>query len=145
MTGWIYISWMAQGYSLTWDTNMWLFFTSKKWLLWSWIGAIAIIGTMWYQVQLDVQINEWFGDFYNLIQTALANPGQITLKEYFMQLLTFAKIAAIYIAVALAVAFFTSHWLFRWRTSMVEWYHSVYDKAASIEGCLLYTSPSPRD
>ena len=113
---------------------MWLFFRTWKWALWSWLGAIAIIGTMWYQVQLDVQINEWFGDFYDLIQTALANPGTVTTEEYFTTLLTFAKIAGIYILVALAVAFFTSHWLFRWRTSMVDWYHSVYDKAMEIEG-----------
>ena len=61
---------------------MWLFFRTWKWALWSWLGAIAIIGTMWYQVQLDVQINEWFGDFYDLIQTALANPG-IDYNELF--------------------------------------------------------------
>ena len=30
--------------------------------------------------------------------------------------------------------FFTAHYLFRWRTAMVEWYHSVYDKASKIEG-----------
>lgn len=113
---------------------MWNFFTTWKWLLWAWLGAIAIIGTMWYQVQLDVQINEWFGTFYDLIQTALANPNQVTLAEYYGQLLTFGKIAGIYIAVALAVSFFTSHWLFRWRESMVEWYHTRADAMKRIEG-----------
>ena len=33
-----------------------------------------------------------------------------------------------------AVSFFTAHFLFRWRTAMVEWYHTVYDQARSIEG-----------
>ena len=39
-----------------------------------------------------------------------------------------------YVGVAVLVSFFTSHYLFRWRTAMVEWYHSVYDKARKIEG-----------
>ena len=39
-----------------------------------------------------------------------------------------------YIAVYVAISFFTAHYLFRWRTAMVEWYHSVYDKARKIEG-----------
>ncbi len=37
-------------------------------------------------------------------------------------------------AVYVVIKFFTSHFLFRWRTSMVEWYNSVYDKARKIEG-----------
>ena len=37
-------------------------------------------------------------------------------------------------ALATIVAFFTAHYLFRWRTAMVEWYHGVYDKARTIEG-----------
>ena len=113
---------------------MFRFFTTKKWLVWSWLGAIAIIGTLWYQVQLDVRINEWFGSFYDMIQEALSTPNSVTLADYYGELMSFAGIAAIYIAVALAVSFFTSHWLFRWRTSMVEWYHSVFHLANKIEG-----------
>lgn len=113
---------------------MFRFFTTGKWLIWSWAGAAAIIGTLWYQVQLDVQINEWFGGFYDMIQAALTTPNSVTLAEYFGELMSFAGIAAIYISVALAVSFFTSHWLFRWRTSMVEWYHSVFHRASKIEG-----------
>ena len=113
---------------------MWLFFNTRKWFLWSWFGAIGIIAAMWYQVQIDVQINEWFGSFYNLIQKALAEPNVVSLEEYFGQLWMFGELAAVYIAVYIAVVFFTSHWLFRWRTAMAEWYHSVYDKAGKIEG-----------
>ena len=84
--------------------------------------------------QIDVDINEWFGSFYNLIQKALAEPNAVTLEEYFGQLWDFAELAGIYISVYIAVIFFTSHWLFRWRTAMVEWYHDVYGKAGKIEG-----------
>lgn len=110
------------------------FWTTKRWALWAYLGSAFILGAMWYQVQLDVQINEWFGTFYNMIQQALAEPNSVTMSEYLMGLLSFGKIAAIYIAVALVVSFFTAHWLFRWRTAMVEWYHEVYDRAKHIEG-----------
>lgn len=113
---------------------MFLFFKQKQWALWAYGGSLAILLTLWYQVQLDVQINEWFGSFYDMIQQALKGEGDITLPQYFGELATFGKIAAIYIAVALSVSFFTQHWLFRWRTSMVEHYHKLFHKARHIEG-----------
>lgn len=113
---------------------MFLFFKQKQWALWAYGGSLAILLTLWYQVQLDVQINEWFGSFYDMIQQALKGEGDITLPQYFGELATFGKIAAIYIAVALSVSFFTQHWLFRWRTSMVSHYHNLYNKARHIEG-----------
>jgi len=113
---------------------MWSFFKTREWSLWSWGGAGVILCSLWYQVQLDVKINEFFGTFYDLIQQALSTPGSVTSAEYFGELLGFGKIAALYIIVALAISFFTSHWLFRWRTSMVENYHALYSKARSIEG-----------
>ena len=113
---------------------MFLFFKQKQWALWAYGGSLAILLTLWYQVQLDVQINEWFGSFYDMIQQALKGEGDITLTQYFGELATFGKIAAIYIAVALSVSFFTQHWLFRWRTSMVATYHDLFHKARGIEG-----------
>lgn len=113
---------------------MWMFFKRKEWALWSYGGSLAILFTLWYQVQLDVQINEWFGAFYDLIQEALSGAGGVTLTQYFGGLATFGKIAVIYIVVSLAVSFFTQHWLFRWRTSMVDHYHHLFHKARHIEG-----------
>ena len=57
-----------------------------------------------------------------------------SIEEYFASLFSFITLAAMYIAVYVAISFFTAHFLFRWRTAMVEWYHSVYDKARKIEG-----------
>jgi peptide/bleomycin uptake transporter len=113
---------------------MFSFFTTRQWLLWSWLGTAFIIRTLWYQVQLDVQLNEWFGGFYDMIQQALKGEGDITLAAYYSELLTFFKIAATIIFVSLGVSFFTQHWLFRWRTSMVERYHELFHKARHIEG-----------
>ena len=113
---------------------MFRFFTEKKWWLWSWLGTIAILSSLWIQVKIDVKINEWFGAFYDMIQRALAEPNAITAAEYWGGLVEFIWLAGIYVAIAVVVSFFTAHFLFRWRASMVEWYHSVYDKARTIEG-----------
>ena len=113
---------------------MFRFFTEKNWFIWSWIGSFIILSSLWVQVEIDVKINEWFGVFYDMIQKALAEPNAVSIEEYFASLFSFITLAGMYIAVYVAISFFTAHYLFRWRTSMVEWYHSVYDKARKIEG-----------
>ena len=113
---------------------MWRFFTSKTWALWAYAGSAFILTTLWLKVQIDVKINEWFGSFYNMIQTALGSPGEVTMSEYWGQLASFGYYAAMWIGLGLLGSFFTAHFLFRWRTAMVDWYHSVYDRAAHIEG-----------
>ena len=113
---------------------MFKFFTIKKWFFWSWLGTSTILSSLWVQVKIDVAINEWFGQFYDMIQKALATPNAVTLNEYWDSLLSFLTLAGVYVTVAVLVSYFTSHFLFRWRTAMVEWYHSVYDQARQIEG-----------
>ncbi len=113
---------------------MFNFFTTKKWFLWAYLGSTAILTSLWVSVQIDVKINEWFGGFYDMIQKALGTPNAVTMAEYLEGLYSFGKLAALWIVLGLATSFLTSHFLFRWRTSMVEFYHSVYDKARTIEG-----------
>lgn len=113
---------------------MFRFFKSREWFFWAWLGSAVILASLWVQVQIDVMINAWFGEFYDMIQKALGTPNAITMQEYWGSLLSFITLAGIYVMVAVLVSYFTSHFLFRWRASMVEWYHSVYDKARKIEG-----------
>ncbi len=113
---------------------MFRFFVIRKWLLWSWLGSFVILSSLWVQVKIDVKINEWFGKFYDMIQKALAKPNAITIEEYWESLFSFISLAGLYVAVYVVISFFTAHYLFRWRAAMVEWYHSVYDKASKIEG-----------
>jgi len=113
---------------------MFRFFIIEKWLLWSWLGSFVILSSLWIQVKIDVKINEWFGKFYDMIQKALAKPNAITISEYWESLFSFISLAGLYVAVYVIISFFTAHYLFRWRTAMVEWYHSVYDDARKIEG-----------
>ena len=113
---------------------MFRFFVIRKWFLWSWLGSFVILSSLWVQVKIDVKINEWFGKFYDMIQKALAKPNAITIQEYWESLFSFISLAGLYVAVYVVISFFTAHYLFRWRAAMVEWYHSVYEKASKIEG-----------
>ena len=113
---------------------MFRFFKLRKWFLWSWVGSFTILLSLWVQVIIDVKINEWFGVFYDMIQKALATHNAITIEEDWATLVSFISLAGVYIALYVVIIFFTSHFLFRWRASMVEWYHTVYDKAGKIEG-----------
>ena len=98
------------------------------------VWFIFILFATWYQVQLDVRINEWFGEFYDTLQKALTNLVLFLKKNLLDILFTFAKIAALWIYWLLFLGFFTSHWTFRWRTAMADFYHDKWLKASSIEG-----------
>jgi peptide/bleomycin uptake transporter len=113
---------------------MFRFFVIKKWLIWSWIGSFVILTSLWVQVKIDVEINKWFGEFYDMIQKALSKPNSITIEEYWESLFSFISLAGLYVSVYVIISFFTAHFLFRWRAAMVEWYHSVYERASNIEG-----------
>ena len=110
------------------------FFLSREWALWAWGGMAIIIGGTWYQVQVDVQINEWFGEFYDGVQKALGEPGSMTIEEFYALLLSFGRIAGIYIVVAVMLSFFTKHWVFRWRHAMNNFYMDRWTRLRHIEG-----------
>ena len=110
------------------------FFLARRWLLWSWPGAALIFFGTWYQVQIDVQINDWFGGFYDIVQKALSGPNAISEGEFYGSLLSFFKIASIYVVVATILGFFTKHWVFRWRTAMNDFYTKNWPQLHHIEG-----------
>ena len=60
---------------------MFRFFTLKHWFLWSWIGSFIILSSLWIQVKIDVKINEWFGEFYDMIQKALQHQMLLQSKN----------------------------------------------------------------
>ncbi|MFM2008486.1 MAG: hypothetical protein RIR02_436 [Pseudomonadota bacterium] len=110
------------------------FFLSRHFVLWGWPGAVLIFAGTWYQVQIDVAINDWFGGFYDLVQKALSAPGAITLGEFFGFLLSFGKLAGIYVLVAVFLSFYSKHWVFRWRQAMNDYYMQHWQELRHIEG-----------
>lgn len=110
------------------------FFFSRRWLAWSLFGTVLILLATWYRVELDVQINEWFGTFYDLVQKALSSKGTVTLPQFWGQLSTFLNIAMIYVIVAVVLDFFIKHYIFRWRQAMNDYYMLHWQQLRQIEG-----------
>lgn len=110
------------------------FFLNPKWWRWSLAGSLLILAATWYKVELDVQINEWFGDFYDSIQAILQKPNSVTPPEFLRKVLNFARIAGIYIAVAVLADFFGRHYVFRWRQAMTEYYMERWPLVRGVEG-----------
>jgi peptide/bleomycin uptake transporter len=110
------------------------FFGSKRWWVWAWLGSALILMGTWYKVQLSVQINDWFGAFYDSVQKALSQPGSITEVSYLGLLLSFFQIAGIFVLVAVLQEFLAKHFVFRWRTAMNDFYIAHWDRLRQIEG-----------
>ncbi len=115
-------------------TVFWMRLAPRRWRWWSVAGSSLIVFVTWFQVQIDVMINAWFGRFYNTIQKALAKPNSVETSEFNGHLWTFAIIAAVYIVVAVLNQFFSSHYAFRWRTAMNDYYMQRWNKLRHIEG-----------
>ncbi len=113
---------------------LWGRFGANRWFWWSVVTSAIIIFVTWFQVQLDVMINNWFGTFYNMVQQALGKPGSVTTTSFYGQLATFASIAFVYVGVAVLNGFIVSHYIFRWRTAMNDYYVENWSRLRNIEG-----------
>src|SRR5258706_13040410 len=59
----------------------WHRLSPQRWFWWSVVTTGIILFVTWFQVQLNVMINNWFGVFYNMVQRALGAPGSVTTEE----------------------------------------------------------------
>jgi peptide/bleomycin uptake transporter len=110
------------------------FFLSRRWFAWSILGSAVILFGTWYKVELDVRINEWFGEFYNLVQKALATPGSVALDAYWGFIASFGKLAAVYVLISVLLDFLVKHYVFRWRQAMNDFYVAHWERVRGIEG-----------
>lgn len=113
---------------------LWGWLAPHRWFRWSVGASSVIIFITWFQVQLDVMINNWFGTFYDMVQQALGTPGAVTAERFYGQLATFAGIALVAITVAVVTRFLVSHYIFRWRTAMNDYYVANWTRLRRIEG-----------
>jgi len=112
----------------------WLIYSPHKWSRWSVFGSAVIMFVVWYDVQVSVLINAWYREFFDMIQRALSAPDTITIEEFNSSLLSVFKLLVIAVAVFVLNNFLVSHYLFRWRTAMNDYYTSVWEKVRHIEG-----------
>ncbi|HDZ74142.1 MAG TPA: peptide antibiotic transporter SbmA [Aurantimonas coralicida] len=112
----------------------WMVYAPHPWALWSILGSALILFTTYFQVQVSVAINAWYGPFYDFIQAALSQSRPVTIEEFYGEMLTFAGIAFVAVTVGVLTRFFVSHYIFRWRTAMNDYYMSYWPKLRRIEG-----------
>lgn len=114
--------------------GFWFWFAPHRWGLWSVTGSAVIIFFTWVQVQMDVMINEWFGRFYDTVQKALSGPNQVSESEFYGHLATFTTIALFAVTLSVISNFLISHYVFRWRTAMNDYYMAHWEQLRHIEG-----------
>jgi len=112
----------------------WMVYAPHPWSRWSILGTALIIFATYYQVQVSVAINNWYGPFYDLVQAAVSKSRPVTLAEFFSELATFAWIASVAVVIYALTRFFISHYIFRWRTAMNDYYMAHWHRLRSIEG-----------
>src|ERR1700733_7242454 len=112
----------------------WMVLAPHPWSPWSIIGSALILFTSYFQVQVSVAINSWYGPFYDLVQAALSKSKPVTVEEFYGELSTFAGIALIAVVVGVMTRFFVSHYIFRWRTAMNNFYVANWPRLRRIEG-----------
>ena len=115
-------------------TAVWMWFSPHPWVWWSIPGSALILFATYFQVQVSVAVNTWYGPFYDMIQAALAKTRPVTFEEFYGQLATFAGIALVAVVVGMLNRFFVSHYIFRWRTAMNDFYVAYWPRLRTIEG-----------
>lgn len=106
----------------------------NPWIGWSVWGSLLIIAVTYFSVQVSVVINNWRRPFGDTLQNALTKQPGITVDSFYSLMIIFAQIAFLSMAVSILTDFFTSHYIFRWRTAMNNFYMSKWEKLRHIEG-----------
>jgi peptide/bleomycin uptake transporter len=114
--------------------GFWMTLAPHPWANWSILGSALILFTSYFQVQVSVAINSWYGPFYDLVQAALSKSKPVTIEQFYSELSTFAGIAMVAVVVGVLTRFFVSHYIFRWRTAMNSFYVTNWPRLRRIEG-----------
>ncbi len=112
----------------------WLFQGRNKWYIWSVVGTTIILVVTYFLVQISVWLNNWYGDFFDLIQRALQEPDSISIEEFYGKMITVFYVLMATIVVRVIFSYFTSHYVFRWRTAMNEYYMDNWHRLRHVEG-----------
>ena len=112
----------------------WHRFDPHPWAVWSILGSGLILFVTYFGVQISVAINNWRRPFFDAVQSALGENSTVTQAELFEYIGLFAEIAFMAIFVFVLTRFFVSHWIFRWRTAMNDYYMARWKQLRHIEG-----------
>jgi peptide/bleomycin uptake transporter len=128
---WFYIYYWA---AVALFAGFWRLVGPHPWARWSVWGSALIVFATYLQVEVSVAVNTWYGPFYDLVQAALGHTRQVAPSEFYIQLLTFSNIVLVAITAGALIDFFTSHYVFRWRTAMNTYYTRHWASLRKVEG-----------
>ena len=114
--------------------SAWRIYSPHNWQNWSILGSALLIFLSYASVQVSVVINAWYGPFYDDIQKALSGNSDVEAETLYRHFIVFCSIAFPYIAFIIGNRFFTSHFIFRWRSAMNDYYISRWKKLRTVEG-----------
>ncbi|MBZ9654176.1 peptide antibiotic transporter SbmA [Phyllobacterium lublinensis] len=114
--------------------GFWFVYSPHRWQLWSILGSALILFITYFQVQVSVAINDWYGPFWDLIQGILSKQNVSSTAALYGEIATFLGIALVAVTVSALTVFLVSHYVFRWRTAMNEHYMANWPKLRHIEG-----------
>lgn len=112
----------------------WFIISPHRWQWWAITGSSLIIFSDYFSVQVSVALNNWRRPFFDAVQGALQTPGSVQASEFYRLIAIFASIAFVWMLVYVATKFFVSHYVFRWRTAMNDYYMSRWPQVRQIEG-----------
>lgn len=112
----------------------WYFYRRNQWYWWSVVGSAALFLATYSQVQLSAFINDWQGGFFNVLQGALSQPGSVPPETYWPYVVTLMAVLLPNIIFLVLLAFFNSHYVFRWRKAMTFYYMAHWPAVHDVEG-----------
>jgi peptide/bleomycin uptake transporter len=105
------------------------FFGTIKYRLWAWGGLMLLFTITWLQVYMTVLINEWYREFYNILQKAN------DIEAFWNSMIKFSYLAIPYVFIAMGVFYFAQHYAFRWREAITHYYIPLWENCPNnIEG-----------
>ena len=115
----------------------------------AWVGLLLVIGQAIYSSVIKFQINEWYNDFYNLLQTsgkhlmanatASSSSGNATMhvhsladgrQEVWRQLVVLGWIVLPLVIVYPIAKWVRSNWALHWRMCLMRSYMEAWDPNA---------------
>ena len=112
----------------------WFILSPHPYQWWSIVGTALILFSTYFSVQVSVAINNWRRPFFDNVQTALSGESTVTAGDLYGLILIFAQIAFLWVGMYVMTKFFVSHYVFRWRTAMNNYYMSRWPEVRGIEG-----------
>lgn len=128
---WFYVFYTTWSFAFA---AFWFIYSPHKWQLWSILGSVFILFTTYFGVQVSVALNNWRRPFFDQFQQALTGDGSVSQADLYGLILIFVQIAFISTAVYVVTRFFVSHYVFRWRTAMNDFYMERWPRVRNIEG-----------